>query len=59
MDRNPGLPAEEVSEYAILQLNALYRGVQRFADLDTDVNTFLRIMTEETEENIRQAKETE
>ncbi|WP_062109984.1 ABC transporter substrate-binding protein [Bacillus niameyensis] len=59
MERNPGLPIEEVSEYAGLQYNALYRGVQEFASLDTDVNTFLRIMTEKTEENIRKAQETE
>lgn len=54
--RNPGLPIEKKSKYAGLQYNALYRGVQEFANLDTDVNTFLRIMTERTEENIRQAK---
>lgn len=59
MDRNPGLPVEEVSPYAGLDYNALYRGVQDFASLDTDVNTFLREMTEKTEENIRKAMETE
>lgn len=59
MDRNPGLPVDEVSEYAITKYDALHADIGEFAELDKDVNTFLRIMTEKTEENIRRAKQRE
>ncbi len=59
MEPNPGLPADEISPYANLDYDALYRGVQEFASLETDVNTFLRQMHDETTENIRRAMSSE
>jgi multiple sugar transport system substrate-binding protein len=53
LESNPGVPIEERSPYAD-RYEAMWDGIIEFAELETDINTFLRQVTEETEEMVRE-----